>query len=293
MQVWDGVSEFVAVAEAESFTAASKQLNISTAQVSRQISALEERLKIKLLYRTTRKVSLTESGAVYYQHCRHILDSLSEAEQVVTNLHDRLSGKIRITAPVTYGEEVITPIINDFLVKYPEIEITLDLSNQRADLLDDGYDLAIRLGQLADSRFIALKLASRHLYVCASPAYIEQYGIPNLPNELSQHNCLIGTADRWHFQNKGKVNQVNVSGSLRCNSGYGLVDAALKGIGLVQLPNYYVQRHIKAGKLIPMLQKFQEADEGIWAIYPDKRYPPFKIKALINFILDRLDTQLD
>ncbi|MBL1420854.1 MAG: LysR family transcriptional regulator [Alphaproteobacteria bacterium] len=290
MQKWDGVSEFVAVSETESFTKAAKQLAISTAQVSRQVSALEERLKIKLLYRTTRKVSLTESGAVYYEHCRHILDGLSEAEQIITNLHDKLHGKIRITAPVTYGEEIITPIINDFLLKYPEIEITLDLSNQRADLLDDGYDLAIRLGQLKDSRFIARKLASRQLFICASPAYIARHGMPNLPNELNQHNCLIGTADRWHLQIKGKVTQININGNLRCNSGYGLVDAALKGIGLVQLPNYYVQSHISSGQLIPMLEKFQEADEGIWAVYPDKRYPPFKIKALINFILAQLET---
>lgn len=289
MQIWDGISEFVAVSETESFTLAAKQLAISTAQVSRQVSALEERLKIKLLYRTTRKVSLTESGAVYYEHCRHILDGLSEAEQIITNLHDKLHGKIRITAPVTYGEEVITPIINDFLLKYPEIEITLDLSNQRADLLDDGYDLAIRLGQLEDSRFIARKLASRQLYICASPAYIERHGIPNLPNELNRHNCLIGTADRWHLQIKGKTTQINIKGNLRCNSGYGLVDAALKGIGLVQLPNYYVQSHIQSGRLIPILEKFQEADEGIWAVYPDKRYPPFKIKALINFLLERLE----
>lgn len=289
MQIWDGVSEFVAVSETESFTAAAKQLGISTAQVSRQVSALEERLKIKLLYRTTRKVSLTESGAVYYEHCRHILDGLSEAEQIITNLHDKLRGKIRITAPVTYGEEVITPIINNFLLKYPEIEITLNLSNQRADLLEDGYDLAIRLGTLKDSRFIARKLAPRHIYVCASPAYIERYGMPNLPNELVQHNCLGGTADRWRFQNQGKTTFVNIKGSLRCNSGHGLVDAALKGIGLVQLPNYYVQSHIDSGKLVPILEKFQEADEGVWAIYPDKRYPPFKIKALINFILSSLD----
>ncbi|MGL1921453.1 MAG: LysR family transcriptional regulator [Hyphomicrobiales bacterium] len=289
MQIWDGVSEFVAVTETESFTAAAKQMGISTAQVSRQVSALEEKLKIKLLYRTTRKVSLTESGAIYYEHCRHILDSLSEAEQIVTNLHDTLRGKIRITAPITYGEEIILPIISDFLVKYPEIEIDLDLSNQRLDLLDDGFDLAIRLGMLKDSRFIARKLASRYIKVCASPDYIERYGMPNLPSELANHNCLIGTADRWHFQTKGKTTQINVSGSLRCNSGYGLVDAAIKGIGLVQLPHYYVQSSIDSGKLIPMLEKFQEADEGIWAVYPDKRYPPFKIKALINFILERLD----
>lgn len=173
MNAWDGVCEFVAVAETASFTAASKQLRISVAQVSRQVGGLEQRLKIKLFHRTTRKVSLTESGTLYYQRCRQVLDDLAEAEKVATHSHDRPSGKIRISAPITYGEEIIAPIVNDFLITYPDINIQLDLINQRIDLLGDGFDIAIRLGHLEDSQLIARKIASRKLYVCASPEYLK------------------------------------------------------------------------------------------------------------------------
>lgn len=284
MFLWDGVCEFVAVAENESFTAAAKQLGISTAQVSRQVSAIEERLKVKLFYRTTRKVTLSESGNVYYQHCRHVLDGLVEAEQVVTNLHDNLRGKIRITAPITYGEEVIAPILNDFLVKYPEIEIDLNLSNQREDLLEDGYDLAIRLGHLPDSRLIAKKLTNRYLSLCGSDTYLKEYGVPKRLSDLQNHNCILGTAERWRFLNEQKNVFLKVKGRLKCNSGHALVDAALKHLGLVQLPNYYVNAHLKTGVLISVLDQFQDIDEGIWAVYPDKKYPPLKIKVLIDFM---------
>jgi len=257
MSIWDGVCEFVAVAETESFTSASKKLRISVAQVSRQVSAIEERLKIKLFHRTTRKVSLTESGAIYYKRCKKVLDDLKEAEDITASLHNKLSGKIRISAPITYGEEVITPVINDFLLAHPDIEIQLDLSNTRADLLNDGYDLAIRLGKLDDSRFVARKLTSRTLYVCASPAYLQKNGRPSTLKELQQHNCLIGTANHWHFQNRGKSEYIRIHGRLRCNSGHGLTNAALKSIGLIQLPDYYVQPYIDAGKLTTLLEEYQ------------------------------------
>lgn len=292
MNIWDGVCEFVAVAETESFTLASKKLRISVAQVSRQVSAIENRLQIKLFHRTTRKVSLTENGAVFYKHCRKVLDDLSEAEDIIASLHKKPSGKIRISAPVTYGEEVITPIINDFLLAYPDISIQLDLSNARADLLNDGYDLAIRLGELDDSRFIARKLTSRTVFVCASPEYLMKNGAPSTLKELKQHNCLVGTADHWHFQNRGKSEYIRVNGTLRCNSGHGLTNAALKGIGLIQLPHYYVQSYIDSGELTVLLEEYQRPDEGIWAIYPDRNYLPFKTNALINFLKDQLDSRV-
>ncbi|HBR98437.1 MAG TPA: LysR family transcriptional regulator [Gammaproteobacteria bacterium] len=288
MHVWNGVCEFVAVAETESFTKAAKQLRMSVAQVSRQVGGLEQRLKIKLFHRTTRKVALTESGTLYYELCRQVLDDLVEAQELTTHLHDKPSGKIRVSAPVTYGEEVIAPIITDFLIMYPDISIQLDLSNTCADLLGDGYDVAIRIGHLEDSRFIAKKIASRRRYVCASPDYLKKHGEPTTLKQLKKHPCLIGTADYWRFQNGGRVEHVNIEGRLRCNSGHGLVNAALKGIGLIQLPDYYVQSSIDAGELIPILSRYQEPDEGVWAVFPEKRYLPFKIKALIDFISQQL-----
>lgn len=284
MYNWEGISEFVAVAEAESFTAAAKRLGISTAQVSRQISALEARLAAKLFYRTTRKVSVTEVGRIYYQHCRQVLDGLEEAERAITNLQTTPRGLLKITAPVTYGEGTIAPLINDFMQKYPELEVQLLLSNQKVDLVDEGFDLAIRLGKLDDSSMMAKKLGSRTQYVCASEKYLATYGIPHSLSELEHHNCLPGTLDYWRFLENGKPRNIRVKGRLSCNSGHALTDAALKGLGIVQLPDYYVQDYIDNGQLIPLLTQFMEKDDGIWALYPHNRHLSPKVRMLVDYL---------
>jgi len=294
---WDGISEFVYVAEHESFTRAAKELGISTAQVSRQISALEKRLNIKLLYRTTRKVSLTEEGRVFYQHCRGVLDGLDAAEQAVSNLQSRPQGRIKLTAPVTYGEQQLLPLINDFMVQYSDIEVTAFLSNQKIDLIDGGYDLAIRIGKLSDSTMMAKKLSRRTNFVCAAPAYLEKYGTPHALSELSQHNCLLGTRDYWHFidfkeidseKNADKEKNLRVSGTVQYNSGHSLVDAALKGLGIVQLPDYYVQQYLASGELVSLLDNYREPEESIWAIYPHNRHLSPKIRLLVDYLAERL-----
>lgn len=285
---WEGISEFVNVAETESFTQASKKLAISTAQVSRQVNALEQRLNIKLFYRTTRKVSLTEEGRVFYQHCRGVLDGLDAAERAITNLQSKPQGKIKLTAPVTYGEQHILPLINDFMKQYSDIEITAYLSNQQLDLVDESFDLAIRLGKLSDSSMMAIKLTERTNYVCASPAYLERYGIPHSLSELNKHSCLLGTRDYWHFSVAGKEKNIRVTGNLRCNSGFGLVDAALKGLGIIQLPDYYIKEHLINGSLITLLDTYKAPDEGIWAIYPQNRHLSPKIRLLVEYLLTHL-----
>lgn len=286
---WEGISEFVQVAETESFTQAGKRLAISTAQVSRQISALEKRLNIKLFYRTTRKVSLTQEGRVFYQHCRSVLDGLDEAERAVTNLQSRPQGKIRLTAPVTYAELKILPLLNNFLQQHADVEIFANLTNQQLDLVEEGYDIAIRLGKLVDSTLMAKKLSDRTTYVCASPHYLERCGIPHSLSELDQHNCLLGTLDYWRFNEGGREKHIRVSGNLRCNSGSGLVDAALKGLGLVQLPDYYVQRHINNGDLVSLLDNYIEAGEGVWAVYPHNRHLSPRIRLLVDYLAKGLE----
>ena len=299
---WDGISEFVYVAEHESFTRAAKELGISTAQVSRQISALEKRLNIKLLYRTTRKVSLTEEGRVFYQHCRGVLDGLDAAEQAVSNLQAKPQGRIKLTAPVTYGEQQLLPLVNDFMVQYRDIEVTAFLSNQKIDLVDGGYDLAIRIGKLSDSTMMAKKLSRRTNFVCAAPAYLEKYGTPHSLSDLSQHNCLLGTRDYWHFidfketdskkidseKNADKEKNLRVSGTVQYNSGHSLVDAALKGLGIVQLPDYYVQQYLASGELVSLLDNYREPEESIWAIYPHNRHLSPKIRLLVDYLAERL-----
>ena len=240
MQRWEGVNEFVAVAETESFTRAAKRLGVSTAHVSRQISALEDRLSTRLFYRTTRRVSTTEAGQIYYQHCRQILDALEQAERSMTNMQLVPQGRLRLTAPVTYGEKSIAPLVNDFVLRYPELDVEMKLTNQQLDLVAEGYDLAVRLGKLDDSSLMARRLASRTLYVCASPAYLAVHGTPHSLSELEHHNCLQGNLGYWRFQDAGHPRNVRIRGNVRCDSGRALLDAALKGVGIVQLPDYYV-----------------------------------------------------
>lgn len=285
---WEGISEFVYVAENESFTQASKKMAISTAQVSRQISALEKRLNIKLFYRTTRKVSLTEEGRIFYQHCRGVLDGLDAAERAITNLQSKPQGKIKLTAPVTYGEQQILPLVNNFMQQYSDIEVSAFLTNQNMDLVEGGYDLAIRLGKLSDSSMMAKKLGKRTNYVCASSTYLDKHGIPHSLSELSKHTCLLGTLDYWHFRESGNEKNIRVTGKIRYNSGFGLVDAALKGLGIVQLPDYYVQEHLQSGELITLLDNYREPDEGIWAIYPHNRHLSPKIRLLVDYLAEGL-----
>ncbi|WP_203299214.1 LysR family transcriptional regulator [Marinobacter sediminum] len=290
MYRWEGVNEFVAVAETESFTQAARRLDVSTAQVSRQVSALETRLATRLFYRTTRRVSVTEAGRIYYQHCRQVLDALDDAERSITNLQLSPRGKLRLTAPITYGEKRIAPLVNEFVLRYPELDVEMNLTNQKLDLVGGGYDLAVRLGKLEDSSMMARRLSSRTLYVCASPQYLAARGTPHELAELAQHNCLQGNLDYWRFQEQGQPRNVRISGNIRCDSGRALLDAALKGIGIVQLPDYYVQTALDSGQLLPLLTDYREDDDGIWAVYPQTRHLSPKVRMLLDFLVESLGT---
>ncbi|PNK59706.1 LysR family transcriptional regulator [Psychrobacter sp. FDAARGOS_221] len=285
---WEGISEFVYVAEYQSFTQAAKQLGISIAQVSRQVSALEKRLNIKLFYRTTRKISLTEEGRLFYNHCRDILDRLDAAEHAISDLQAKPQGKIKLTAPVTYGEQQLLPLINDFMVLYPDVEVIAFLSNQTLDLIEGGYDLAIRIGKLDDSSLMAKKLSHRTSYVCASPAYLDKYGTPESLAQLADHNCLLGSLDHWRFKVGDAQRSIRVTGRVHYNSGHSLVDAALKGLGMVQLPDYYVQQYLDSGALISLLDAYREPEEGIWAVYPYNRQLTTKVKVLLQYLQQHL-----
>lgn len=286
---WQGVYEFVAVAETQSFSAAAKNLGISTAQVSRQISALEERLQVKLFYRTTRKVTLTEEAALYYQHCRALVDGLDTAEEAITSLRGTPQGKIKMAAPVTYGERIIQPLVNDFVRKYDQLEVLTELRNHQMDFIDSGFDLAVRIGRLEDSSLVAKQIGMRHSYVCATPSYIAKHGKPEKPADLKHHNCLVGTRDYWLFMDRGKEKRVRVEGNIRCNSGMALLDAALKDLGVVQLSDFYVDDCINKGELVTLLDDFRESSEGIWAVYPQNRYLSPKLRLLIDYLAENLE----
>ena len=288
MANWEGVSEFVGVAETQSFTAAAKKLDTSVAQVSRRISSLEERLAVKLFNRTTRRVSLTEAGQLYYQQCKQLVEGLELAELAVTQMQSTPKGLLKVTAPVTSGEQQLAPLLHQFLERYPQVDLDLMLTNQKLDLIEMGVDVAIRLGRLQDSSLIAKRLSSRQLFVCASPSYLEQYGEPHTLSELSHHQCLVGSVDYWRFRDSKSEKSLRVSGRIHCNSGYALLDAAIRGLGLVQLPDYYVQPALESGELVEVLSNYRDEREGIWALYPQNRNLSPKVRLLIDYLAEQL-----
>ena len=288
MANWEGVSEFVAVAETNSFTGAANKLKTSVAQISRRVSALEERLAVKLLHRTTRKVSLTEAGQLYYQQCKHLVEGLELAELAVTQMQAEPKGVLKVTAPVTYGEMNLAPLLHQFLEKYPQVNLDLILTNQKLDLIEQGVDVAIRLGRLQDSSLIAKRLSSRQLYVCATPDYLSRYGVPHTLSELNRHQCLVGTYDHWRFKVEGQARTLKVTGRIACNSGFVLLDAALKGMGLTQLPDYYVMEHLENGRLVEVLSNLKDDREGVWALYPENRLLSPKVRLMLDYLAEHL-----
>ena len=284
---WLGVVEFITVVETQSFTVAAQRLGMSVAQVSRQVSALESRLATRLLYRTTRRVSVTEAGQLYYQHCRPLLDGLQQAEQALSQAQGTPSGHLRITAPTYYGETVIAPLVTRYLQSHPQISAELNLDNRKIDLVAEGYDLGIRLGPMDESSLGTRQLGSRRHHVCAAPDYLARQGTPHTLAELTQHQCLVGTIDFWRFNEGERLREVRVGGRLRCNSGAALLQAALQGLGLVQLPDYYVAPYLANGQLVPVLTGYTLQD-GIWATYPRSRFMPPKLAALLDYLAETL-----
>ncbi len=284
MSSWDGLDEFVAVAECGQFTAAAERLGLSSSQVSRQIARLEESLQTRLFYRSTRRVALTEAGQTFLQHCQRLQDGREEALRAIGDLSSEPKGLLRMTCAVAYGERFIVPLVTEFMIRHPQLKVDIELSNRQLDIVQEGLDLAIRLGRLQDSRLVATRLAPRRMYVCAAPAYLQRYGRPHSVSELSQHNCLIGSSDSWSFQQEGRELSQRVNGNWRCNSGQAVLDAALRGLGLCQLPDYYVQEHIKNGALVSLLEKHQAPNTAVWALYPQQRHLSPKVRQLVDHL---------
>ena len=292
MSNWEGLDEFVAVAECGQFTAAAERLGLSSSQISRQVARLEERLQTRLFYRSTRKVSLTEAGQTFLQHCQRLQDGREEALRAIGDLASEPKGLLRMTCAVAYGERFIVPLVNDFMARHPQLRLELELTNRSLDLLQEGLDLAIRLGRLQDSRLVATRLAPRVMHLCAAPSYLQRYGRPHSLSELPQHNCLIGSSDQWQFQQEGREQTLRVQGNWRCNSGEAVLDAALRGFGVCQLPDYYVQEHLRSGALVALLEAQQPPNTAVWALYPQQRHLSPKVRQLVDHLKSGLSERL-
>lgn len=287
MRHWECVEAFVQVVRHGSFVAAATFLQVSSSHVSRLVSQLEQQLGTQLLYRTTRQISLTDAGTLYYSSCRQLFDGVREAELLLQQHQGLPSGLLKITAPATYGDKYIAPLMNDFQLLYPEIKVSMYFSNRQVDLIDEGFDLAIRMGVLRESTLVARKLCSRREYIVGSPAYLERIASPQTLIDLERHNCLLGSRGYWLLMQNGQRKDLTVQGNWQANSGPALLDAALKGIGLAQLPDYYVEDEIAQGRLVSVLDDFAYRDMGVFVVYPQQRHLAPKVRLFIDFLVDK------
>jgi DNA-binding transcriptional LysR family regulator len=284
-----GLREFVAVVEKGSFTAAADLLDVSTSFVSREVKRLEERLNTRLLHRSTRAVRLTDTGRIYYERAREIQDRIESLESDMADLQELPKGLIRITAAGLYAERYVAPALAEFMARYPEVSIELNTHMDVVDIIEGGYDLAVRLhGALPDSSLIAIKIAQRRMVVCASPAYFARCGHPKTPEELSAHNCLRIPNMPWRFSWPDETRDMKVSGSLQCDNGKALVVAAVRGIGLIRFSDYYVEDEVRHGELEIVLEQYEVQDTFTWIIYPEREHMPTRVRFLIDFLSERL-----
>jgi len=284
----DGIREFVAVVEGGGFTAAANALDVSTSFVSRQVKRLEDRLETRLLNRTTRAVSLTDIGRSFYERSREIIDQFDALESDLADLQKQPKGHIRMTAPGFYAENYVAPALIDFAVMYPDVTVDLDTRMHIVDLVNEGLDLAVRMSAPADSSLVARKVAARRLIVCASPDYLSRRGTPATPEELRRHNCLNLPDLQWRFAYPDAVRSIRVRGSFRSDNGRTLVAAAVRGIGIVRITDYYVRNEIYRGDLVPVLERYEVSDAATWVVYPDRHHLPARVRLLIEFLADRL-----
>ena len=290
MKQWQGIEEFVQVVKCGSFSAAALKLGISKSHVSQQISKLEENLSSRLLHRTTRKLNLTECGENFYPRCLQIIEDLNDAALSVNRTQEQIQGPLRISSPHLLGEIYLVPAIAEFVVKYPNIDIELDFSSKKIDLIQGHYDLAIQVGKREDVNVVNIPLSDTRFFVAASPNYLKENSLINVPQDIKNHQCLLfvgkGLSKPWRFKKEFDKTalKVNVSGHWRSNSGTALRAAAKEGLGLAYLPDYYLNKDVKENKLKLLLPEWSFNHRQIVAIYQNRNYPSAKIRLFTKFL---------
>jgi DNA-binding transcriptional LysR family regulator len=283
---------FVRVAALGSFSAAARALHLSQTMVTKHVAALEDRLGVKLLHRSTRKLVLTEGGRGYLAACERILGEIEEAEASASLDRIEPRGTLRLNVPLTFGFRQIAPALAEFSRLYPEVMTDLGLADRYVDLIEEGWDLAIRIGRLKDSSLVARRLAPCRTVVCAAPSYIETRGAPRSLGDLSRHNCLGYTlsseisADRWAFGTDGDT-IIQVGGNLRANNGDALLAAAVAGQGVIYQPTFLVGDSLRAGSLVQVLAGCRTLELGVHAMLPSGRQAPAKVRAIVEFLAER------
>lgn len=288
MDTIDTMRAFMAVAHEGSFTAAGRRLGLSTKLVSKYVAQLEARLSTQLFNRTTRNVSLTDVGVAYLERCRPIVEQIDELEDLVQERQSALAGPIRMTAPTGFGSNNLTQALAPFLRAHPLVDIDLKLSDSRVALVEEGFDLAIRIGVLRDSTLIARKLSDMPLIVCASPEYLAERGRPGDPMALATHNCLIdenpADATAWRFRAGARDFVVKVAGVFHANAPAAIANMAIAGLGIARCPHYVVAHSLEDGTLEHLFQDYETENFGLFALYPPNRHLTARVRALIDFL---------
>ena len=294
-----GMRIFVRVVDAGSFSAAGRQLGLAPSSVSRQISDLEYELGARLFHRTTRKLSLTEAGRLFHERAAQILVEVEEAKLAMSQIGGAPSGILRLTVPASIGRLHIAPALAAFQERFPAVQIVLSMTDRLVDLVDEGFDLAIRVGRQRDSSLIARRIGWGRRVVCGSPSYLEKAGMPKVPADLADHNCLTFRShpgsNLWSFRGPKGTSKVRVSGGLFADNGEALCAAAVAGLGLILVPNWLVGIEIRRGRLRQVLGKFQVVPEAspLYAVYPHQRHLPPKVRAFVDFLVERFATETE
>lgn len=288
----DAMDAFVRVADLGSFAAAASQLGVARSVVTRQIGALEKHLGVKLMVRTTRRLTLTTAGTDYLRRCRTILDLVDAAEAEVMESGLVARGTLRISVPLSFGLRRILPLLPDFLAQYPEIRLALDFSDRQVNLIDEGIDLSIRISTRLEPGDVARQLGKSRLLAAAAPAYLQQHGCPQHPQELARHHCLGYSASSSNrpmtFRVGGEPVHIQLPYRLQANNGDALAELAARGLGIAILPDFIAADHLRSGALVRILDAFEPSPLGIHALLASNRYLPHRVRVLLDFLAAEL-----
>jgi DNA-binding transcriptional LysR family regulator len=282
---------FARVVETKSFSEAARRLGLSKSVISKQVTQLEKSVGARLLNRTTRAMSLTEAGGVFYEYCARIVETLEEAKDAVGQLHSEPRGLLRVSAPVAFGTMHIAPALADFLSQHPDVQVDMEIKDRFVDLADERFDVAIRITREPGPNLVARRLATVHRRICATPGYFKRHGVPKTPRDLERHNCLTYTyfnpQDPWRLRGPEGDISVTASGNLRLNDDEALSEAVLKGLGIALLPTFIVGKDLQAGRLKAVLSEYVAPERHIFAVYLPTRHVSPKLRAFIDFLVER------
>ena len=281
---------FTSVVSESSFAGAAERLGMSRTAVSKHVMDLEAQLDARLLTRTTRRVSLTATGSSYYERAQRILADLEEADAEASQLTLNPKGHLRINAPMSFGISHIAPHLSRYLDRYPEVTVDLSLNDRQVDLVEEGFDLAIRIAELEESSLIARRIAYSRVVVCASPQYLEAHGVPEEPEDLTRHACLTYSNMRdpnvWRFAWNGKETKIVVPSKAVCNNGDALMAAAISGLGIIYQPSFIVGPALRRGELVELLPDYVDGGFNIYAVYPSRRHLPARVRTFIDHLAE-------